>query len=74
MEVQRVELLLIIRALVYRIRFSLLIPVDKRIIISQSISSRSFNNWPIQINNSRVRLNHIEMKMTEMVRHLHTEI
>jgi len=78
MVVQRLEYLfiIIIRALeaMEEIRFSLLTPVGKRILISRSIYNRSFSSWQIQINNSRVSLNHIEMKMIEMVHHLNTEI
>ena len=78
MVVQRLEYLfiIIIRALVAmeEIRFSLLTPVGKRILISRSIYNRSFSSWQIQINNSRVSLNHIEMKTIEMVHHLNIEI
>ena len=76
MEVQLLVLVLIIRVLVImdlRLKSTLHILVDKRI-ISLNIFSRSFSNWQIQINNSRVRLNNTEMKTIEMVLHLKTEI
>jgi len=76
MEVQLLDMVLIIRVLVImdlRLKSTLHIPVDKRI-ISLNICSRSFNNWQIQINNSRVRHNNTEMKTIEMVLHLKTEI
>ena len=73
MEVQRLELLHTVKTLGDKIKFLLLILVEQRT-ISQNISNRSFNNWQIQINNSLVNLNQIEMKTTEMELHLSIEI